>query len=144
MYVCIYVRMCVCMHTCEYVCMYACAPPPPPPPSTSSSEYSTSFSSSSTSSSSPPSYSIIFLLINLWFPHYNETFNKILYMILLYIIIPCTVTALTRCMIIRAPAGRCKVVHLHPWILLFVFAEPYSVFTHRVWHRDAVSISSTE
>src|SRR6218665_3661852 len=45
------------------------------------------------------------LLINLWFPHHNETFNKILYMILLYIIIPCTVTAVTRCLIIRAPAG---------------------------------------
>src|SRR6218665_1069364 len=74
------------------------------------------------------------LLINLWFPHHNETFNKILYMILLYIIIPCTVNAVTRCLIIRAPAGRCKVVHLHTWILLFVFAEPYSVFMHRVWH----------
>src|SRR6218665_981516 len=43
------------------------------------------------------------LLINLWFPHHNETFNKILYMILLYIIIPCTVTAVTRCLITLAP-----------------------------------------
>src|SRR6218665_2421420 len=63
------------------------------------------------------------LLINLWFPHHNETFHKTLYMILLYIIIPCTVTAVTRCLITRAPAGRCKVVHWHLWILLFVFCR---------------------
>src|SRR6218665_3125296 len=85
------------------------------------------------------------LLISLWFSHHNETLNKILYMILLYIIIPCTVTAVTRCLIIRAPAGRCKVVHLHPGFCFLFLQNPiqYSC-TESITETPSASLLQSE
>jgi len=44
----------------------------------------------------------------------------------------------------RAPAGRCKVVHLHPldFAFQFFFQNTIYISVNRVWHRDTVKLFS--